>query len=92
MTEQTVTLTKNADLRIPWKTLQSARFPLGKFRVAIKQTQILIVPLTREIAADDWMTAPEVVSVLEQRAGTAEKEIMTGKVRPIADLFAKLGV
>lgn len=46
MAQETITIAKNQDLRIPWRLLERADFPVGEFKVAIKnQTPaILIIP------------------------------------------------
>jgi len=41
---QTITISKNQDLRIPWQVLKKADFPVGKLRLSIKTSAIFIAP------------------------------------------------
>lgn len=94
---QTITIAKNQDLnlRIPWKVLKKADFPVGEFKLSIKKPAIFIVPQQEE-EKKDWfdeaLETAEGKAYFKQRVKEAQKEYQEGKTRPIEELFLELGV
>lgn len=95
---QTITITKNKDLRIPWQVLEKAGFPVGEFRLSIKKPSIFIMPVKKikKEEEKDWLDealeTPEGKAYFQQRVKEARKEYREGKTRPIEELFKEFGI
>ena len=91
---QTIIITKNQDLKIPWKVLQEVDFPVGKFRLSIKKPAIFIVPQKDDEEEKDWLDElledPVAAKNFKRRIDIVEKEYREGKLQSAEEVFAEI--